>query len=92
LRPGKIPHQLHTSGEEAVEYQLTAAGEALKSVVVDLDIWGQRWIEAKSSLKNLAPSLLIWDMRRNLDPTPIPPRRCVIQIMYPEQAPGKRNW
>ena len=55
-------------------------------------MWGQRWVEAQTSLKNLDPSLLMWDMRRNLDPTPMPPRRAVIQIQYPEFSPARRNW
>jgi DNA-binding HxlR family transcriptional regulator len=74
------------------EYRLTPAGEDLKPVVFGLGTWGQRWIEAQTSLKNLDPSLLMWDMRRNLDPRPMPRRRCVIQIMYPELTPGRRNW
>src|SRR5581483_2866565 len=74
------------------EYQLTPAGEELKTVVFDLGVWGQRWIETRTSLKNLDPSLLMWDMRRNLDPKPMPSRRYVIQIVYPELPAGKRNW
>ena len=62
------------------------------AVVFDLGFWGQRWIEAQSSLKNLDPSLLMWDMRRNLDPTPIPSGRMVIQIVYPELKQGKSHW
>jgi DNA-binding HxlR family transcriptional regulator len=80
------------SAEEASEYRLTPAGNDLKTIVFDLGLWGQRWIEAQSSLKNLDPSLLMWDMRRNLDPKPMPPTRCVIQILYPELGPGKRKW
>ena len=74
------------------EYRLTRAGQDLKEIVMSMGVWGQRWIEAKTSLKNLDPSLLMWDMRRNLDPTPIPPRRSVIQFLYPELSPGKREW
>lgn len=81
-----------SSNPETIEYRLTPAGEELKTVVFDLGIWGQRWIETRNSLKNLDPSLLMWDMRRNLDPTPMPPRRYVIQIVYPELPPGRRNW
>lgn len=77
---------------ETIEYRLTPAGEELKTVVFDLGVWGQRWIETRSSLKNLDPSLLMWDMRRNLDPRPIPARRYVIQIVYSELTPGRRNW
>jgi DNA-binding HxlR family transcriptional regulator len=92
LEAAGIVRRLRSSDDESVEYQLTPAGEELKSVIFNLGFWGQRWIEAQSSLKNLDPSLLMWDMRRNLDSRPIPPQRCVIQIVYPEQAPAKRKW
>ena len=45
-----------------------------------------------ASLKNLDPSLLMWDMRRNLNPTPLPDRRTVIQFLYPELPASKRSW
>ena len=51
-----------------VEYRLTDAGEDLRAVIMSLGIWGQRWVESSLSLKNLDPSLLMWDMRRNLVP------------------------
>jgi DNA-binding HxlR family transcriptional regulator len=92
LEAAGIVRRLRSSDDESVDYHLTPAGEELKSVIFNLGFWGQRWIEAQSSLKNLDPSLLMWDMRRNLDPRPIPPQRCVIQIVYPEQAPAKRKW
>lgn len=92
LEEAGVVRKQRSPGEEVVEYRLTPAGEELKAVVFDLGLWGQRWIEAQSSLKNLDPSLLMWDMRRNLDPTPIPPGRSVIQIVYPELQQGKRNW
>jgi DNA-binding HxlR family transcriptional regulator len=82
-----------TRGADGVwHYHLTPAGRDLKPVVFGLGIWGQRWLEAQTSLKNLDPSLLMWDMRRNLDPTPIPARRSVIQILYPELPAARRNW
>ena len=75
-----------------VEYKLTEAGEDLRPVVMALGIWGQRWVESSLSLKNLDPSLLMWDMRRNLDPTPLPPRRCTVNFLYPEVTSAKRSW
>ncbi len=75
-----------------LEYRLTRAGRDLKAVVDAVGSWGQTWIEAQLSLKNLDPSLLMWDMRRNLDPTPIPKRRCVIQFLYPELPAARRDW
>ena len=74
------------------EYQLTEAGKDLRPVVETMGIWGQRWVEAQLSLKNLDPSLLMWDMRRNLNPKPLPRRRTVIQFLYPELPQSKRLW
>ena len=34
----------------------------------------------------------MWDMRRNLNPQPLPPRRCTIQFQYPELASTKQNY
>ncbi|MFM9848663.1 MAG: winged helix-turn-helix transcriptional regulator [Hyphomicrobiaceae bacterium] len=75
-----------------VEYKLTEAGEDLRPVVMSLGIWGQRWVESSLSLKNLDPSLLMWDMRRTLNPRPLPPRKCTINFVYPELEAAKRSW
>ena len=61
-------------------------------MVESIGIWGQHWVEAQLSLKNLDPSLLMWDMRRNLDPTPLPTRRCTIHFLFPELASDKRSY
>jgi DNA-binding HxlR family transcriptional regulator len=88
---GIIERRCEGDGGDA-EYRLTPAGQDLREVVWSLGFWGQRWIEAQVSLKNLDPSLLMWDMRRNLDPTPLPPRRSVIHFQYPELPAARRNW
>ncbi len=49
-------------------------------------------VESKVSLKNLDPSLLMWDMRRWLKLTPVQERRQVIQFEYPELPPARRNY
>src|SRR5690606_26319857 len=79
-------------GPDIYEYHLTEAGKDLKPVIEAIGIWGQRWVKASLSLENLDPSLLMWDMHRNLDPTPMPPRRCVIQFTYPELPLAQRQW
>jgi DNA-binding HxlR family transcriptional regulator len=76
----------------AFDYRLTAAGHDLKPIVFGMGAWGQRWVEAQSSLKNLDPSLLMWDMRRNLNPTPLPHKRCVIQFLYSDLTSKQRYW
>ena len=57
------------------EYQLTRAGHDLRPLIESFGVWGQRWVEKSLTLKNLGPQLLMWDMRRNLDPKPMPARR-----------------
>jgi len=79
-------------GGEAPVYELTPAGRELMPVITAMGHWGQKWLESQLSLKNLDPSLLMWDMRRNLDPTPLPPRRVTIQFQYPEVRPAQRRW
>jgi DNA-binding HxlR family transcriptional regulator len=74
------------------EYFLTDAGEDLRPVVMGVGFWGHKWVESQLSLRNLDPSLLMWDIRRHLDPRPFPPRRCTIQFLYPELAPASQNW
>jgi DNA-binding HxlR family transcriptional regulator len=74
------------------EYHLTAAGRDLRAVVESVGFWGQKWVESKLSLKNLDPSLLMWDMRRNLNPDPLPKRRCVVQFLYSDLPASKSHW
>ncbi|MDG2534989.1 helix-turn-helix domain-containing protein [Sphingomonas sp. HITSZ_GF] len=78
-------------GEGGSDYRLTEAGRELGPVVEAFGIWGQRWVSHELSLEQLDAQLLLWDMRRGLDPTPLPPRRCVILIRFPDQPEAKRR-
>lgn len=81
------------SGEQGVqEYKLTAAGLELAPVVEAIGMWGQRWVDAEVSLQHLDVQLLMWDMRRGLNTTPMPARRSVISFSYPELSPPQRSW
>jgi DNA-binding HxlR family transcriptional regulator len=75
-----------------VDYRLTEAGEELRGVVEGLGVWGQRWVESHVTLKNLDPSLLMWDMRRHLKPQPLPRRRCTIKFTYPDLSAARQTW
>jgi DNA-binding HxlR family transcriptional regulator len=74
------------------EYQLTAAGRELGPIVEAFGVWGQRRIESHLSLQHLDVQLLMWDMRRNLNTTPMPQKRSVIQFSYPELSATQRSW
>jgi DNA-binding HxlR family transcriptional regulator len=83
----------HATGQPGVvDYRLTEAGKDLHNVIMSMGMWGHRWIESSISLKNLDPSLLMWDMRRNLAPSSLPDRRCTINFLYPELGPGRKAW
>ena len=92
LMEAGIVRTVPSAQSNAVEYRLTAAGEELRDIVMSLGRWGQRWIEAQPTLNNLDPVLLMWDMRRRLDPDPLPPRRCTLHICYPELPQAARNY
>jgi len=82
-----------SAAEAAVfEYHLTASGQELKPIVEAFGVWGQRRIEANLSLQHLDVQLLMWDMRRNLNTTPMPTRRIVVQFVYPELTATQRSW
>jgi DNA-binding HxlR family transcriptional regulator len=79
-------------GENGQDYRLTEAGRELAPVVEAFGIWGQRWVSYELSLEHLDAQLLMWDMRRGLDPRPLPARRSVIQFRFAEQPDGKRRY
>jgi DNA-binding HxlR family transcriptional regulator len=74
------------------EYTLTQAGRDLQPVIEAVGVWGHRWIETEASLQKLDPVLLMWDIRRNIDPTPMPPRQTVVQFIFNDLDNARRNW
>ncbi len=93
LEAAGIVERRPVAGEVGVhDYVLTPAGRELKPVIMTLGHWGQRWIETSASLDNLDPNLLMWDIRRNIDTTPMPERRSTIQMIFRDLPAAKRNW
>ncbi|MCE9524049.1 MAG: helix-turn-helix transcriptional regulator [Alphaproteobacteria bacterium] len=74
------------------EYHLTRSGRELTPIVEGFGVWGHRWVETKLSLQNLDAQLLMWDMRRSIDTTPMPDRRSTIQFLYTGAPPNLRQW
>ena len=89
---GIVTRETSRSESGAFEYRLTASGRELGPIVEAFGIWGQRRIEADLSLQHLDVQLLMWDMRRNLNPTPMPQGRNVIHFIYPELPATQRSW
>lgn len=74
------------------EYHLTKAGEAAAPIIEAVGDWGHRWVDTHASLAHLDVDLLMWNLRRNINPFPLPRRRSTIQIIYPDLPPAKRKW
>lgn len=89
---GVIARVASASNPTVLEYHLTRSGQELTPIVEAFGVWGQRWIESDLSLQHLDVSLLMWDMRRNLNPAPMPRRRSVVQFLYPELPANDRAW
>ena len=79
-------------GAAGSEYRLTEAGRELIPLIQAFGVWGQRWIDAELSLSRLDVQLLMWDMRRNLNPDPMPPRRSVVRFRYNDAASSQAHW
>jgi DNA-binding HxlR family transcriptional regulator len=89
---GIVTREASRSDAGAFEYRLTASGRELGPIIEAFGIWGQRRIDADLSLQHLDVQLLMWDMRRNLNTTPMPQGRNVVQFVYPELAATQRSW
>lgn len=93
LEAAGVVYRARKSGDpETFEYHLTKAGRDLKAVVGAIGNWGQRWIDKEVSLANLDPNLLMWDMRRRIDPKPLPRRRSTIQVVFKDLRQSQRDW
>ncbi len=80
----------HTEGKD-VRYVLTTAGQELRPVVEALGAWGVRWVGELGD-EDLDPTLLLWDMHRNVDHTAVPDGRIVIQFSFPDAPTKTRDW
>ncbi|HEY7766510.1 MAG TPA: helix-turn-helix domain-containing protein [Aestuariivirgaceae bacterium] len=79
-------------GARGVDYLLTQAGRDLEPIVLGLGRWGQCWVGSQLSPANLDPSLLMWDMRRRLNPDPLPRQRCTLKFSFVDAKEGQKDW
>lgn len=74
----------------STEYELTAAGEELRPIVELMGVWGQKWARSKFGPEDLDAGLLMWDLRRTVDPRKFPPGKWVVQFRFTDGLPKKR--
>ncbi len=75
-----------------ISYELTQAGEELRPAIELLGAWGHRWVRTRLGPEDLDAGLLMWDMRRCIDPAHFPEHRVVVQLHYMDAPQGARDW
>lgn len=76
-----------------VEYFLTQAGQDLRPTIEALGLWGARWAHSFLTARDYDPSLLMWDIRRNLDLQQLPVgQRTVVEFNLRGAEPAFRRW
>lgn len=81
------------SASREINYRTTAIADELAPIVHALGEWAHRNIDAEVTLENLDARLLMWNMRRKIDPSSLPHgRRTVIEFTYPELPKDERHY
>src|SRR5438105_7340020 len=76
-------------------YRLTPAGEDFRPIVELLSVWGQRWGQGLIGPDDLDPGMLVWGMRRQIDPAEIPAQGFIIRFDFrgiPKSCHSPRYW
>jgi len=76
-------------------YRLTTAGEDFRPIVELLSVWGQRWGQGMIDPDDFDPGMLVWGIRRQIDPTEIPTQGFVIRFDFrgiPKSNRSPRYW
>lgn len=82
----------HGGNKGNYTYSLTPAGLELRPIVELFGAWGHRWVRSNLSKIDLDAGLLMWDMRRTVDPAIFPSYRIVVQFEFPDAPIGARVW
>lgn len=83
---------LRQSNAGNIRYYLTPAGEELTPILLQLGTWGHKWVRSDLSQNELDPSLLIWDMHRNMNTDFFTTERTVIKVEFVDIVTSKRFW
>jgi DNA-binding HxlR family transcriptional regulator len=76
-------------------YRLTPAGEDFRTVVELMSVWGQRWGQGLIGPDDLDLKMLVWGMRRQIDPAEIPAQGFVVRFDFrgiPKSNRSPRYW
>ncbi len=73
-------------------YHVTDMAQKLQPIVHALGAWAHQNIDCEVSLQTLDSRLLMWNMRRKIRTARFSRPRTVIQFIFPDERPDKRNY
>lgn len=76
-------------------YGLTRAGEALREIICLMSAWGQRYGQGRLGPADIDPTMLVWSMKRQVNPRDLPERHVVIRLEFrgvPKPHAARRYW
>ncbi len=75
-----------------VTYALTESGRELKPIIMQLGVWGHRWVRSDLSKQDLDPSVLMWDIHRNIDADFFTAPLTVLLFEFSDYTSKFRRW
>lgn len=80
------------NGGHAHEWHLTEAGTALGPVIQQLGEWGLRYAQDPLGPGDLDVTVLVWNIRRGVDPAVFPERRVTVYLEFTDVPEGRKQW
>jgi len=75
-----------------VHYTLSEAGRELTPIILAMGTWGHRWVRSQLDPGDLDPSLLMWDIHRNLSGDYFGKGRTVQLFEFSDYATKFKYW
>jgi len=92
LERGGVIERTAIKGDRIHEYRLTPTGEDLRPIIVGLAVWGLKWVENRLGREDLDAGVLMWEIRRRIDPAALPADRAVIRFVFSDAPSALRRW
>jgi DNA-binding HxlR family transcriptional regulator len=78
---GVVERRMESEGGH-VFYFLTQAGEELRPIILQMGVWGTRWVQREVLREELDAGLLMWDIRRGIQRDRLPLDRVVVYFRF----------
>lgn len=74
------------------EWHLTEAGQALGPLIRHFGEWGLRYAQDPLGEGDLDITVLVWNIKRRVDPSVFPERRTTVQFDFTDVPEDRRRW